>query len=338
MANGFAMLTLGVFFLFNSAQGWAFSEAAPVPVSPPAVPFTDAYHDGYVYVAWATYSDADLSKTIARVKQTGATHLTITSSDVGACSVGSQEQAIREAKIATAQGMGVTFLPIVTTPKWDWRGEFNPDDVDAWFVSYKAWLKGLAEIANQLQATDFVVGSELSILYDDESHWSDLLDEFHGIFNGPLIVTVNWSKLDYSFWSHADAIGISSYFPLSTSDSPTQDDLDAGMNSVKNQMLEVSHKWNRPIYITEIGFSSTKTAAKTPWLSDASDGVDQSLQAACFESIRRAWSSESSLARLSIWATGDLTSPDYSYSFETVGKLAEAPIAQFFAERSKLHP
>jgi hypothetical protein len=338
MANGRALVQATVAFFVSLSALSAFADESPVP-------FKDAYQDGYVYVAWATYTDADLSKTIARVKQTGATHLTlpyfgcqtsITSADVGACSVGTQEQVIREAKIAISQGLAVTLLPIVTTPKWDWRGTFNPTDVDAWFASYKTWLKGVIEIANELELKEFIVGSEFSILYDQEDRWSALLDDLRSDFEGPLIVTVNWGKLDYSFWSHADAVGVSYYFPLSSKDSPNSNDLDAGTASVKNQLMDVSQKYNRPIYITEVGYGSTSHAAKTPWIADASDGVNQQLQADCFDSMRRAWSSETSLARFTIWATGDLTSADYPYSFETIGKLAEKPVTQFFSERAQL--
>src|SRR6185503_14604060 len=98
----------------------------------------------------------------------------------------------------------------------------------------------------------------------------------------PLIVTVNWDSLDHSFWADADAIGVSSYHPLSDDDSPDQDTLNSAMSSIRDDLVALSKKWNRPIHITETGFPSTSGAAHTPWLVDSSLGVDQDLQKRCF--------------------------------------------------------
>jgi hypothetical protein len=293
----------------------------------------------------ATYADSDLSTMLDRVKQTGATHITIpyfgcqtsiTSNDVGACSVGSQEQTVRVAKLALSKNFGVTFLPIVVTPQWDWRGTFVPTDINAWFASYNTWLTSLAQIANGLGLKEFIVGSELSQIYEYQSQWSTFLKNFRGVFKGNLIVAVNWSKIDYSFWAQADAIGISTYFPVSNSNHPTQNNIDAGMLANKNAILAVSKKWNLPVDFVEFGFPSTEVAAKSPWQALASDGVDPTLQEECFDSFRRTWGNEKALVRASVWATGDLNDPNYSFSFETLGKPAEVPLTGFFSDRQKL--
>jgi len=327
----FSLVVFSLFVFFSQAQA--------------TVPFQDPYQDGFVFVTWATYADADLSKMLSRVRQTGSQHITIpyfgcqsskTSNDVGACSVGSQEQALRVAKLARNMGFGATFLPIVVTPKWDWRGEFEPSDIDAWFASYKAWLKGLAQISSDLGMSELVVGSEFSKIYEYGSRWSDLLNEFHALYKMPLVVTVNWSKLDYSFWAQADAIGVSVYFPLTAQDTATQNDLDAGAMEIKNKIMKVSKKWNLPLYFTEFGFPSTKLAAKAPWQAQASDGEDMDQQHACFEAFRKAWGEEKTLVRAMVWATSDLNATDYHFSYEILGKPAEESVATFFSSRNEL--
>ena len=335
--NRFLSFGLLVLSLTASASAYAGNR---VPV-----PFSDAYRDGYVLVLWSSYVDADLTKIVQRVRATGATHLslpyfgcqsTIQSSDVGACQVGDTEQAIRAGKIAVQLGMEVTLLPIVATPQWDWRGEFDPSDVDGWFKSYETWLKGVAQVALSLGSKELIVGSEFSKLYQYEDRWSQLLRDMREVFPGPLIVTVNWDALDHSFWADADAIGVSSYHPLSSDDSPDQDSLTSAMSDVKGELMALSNKWNRPLYITEVGFPSTVGAARHPWLSDASEQVSPALQATCFSVFAGAWQDEKTLVRASIWATSDPGDPTASYNLETLGKPAESVIRSFFSRRAEL--
>src|SRR5271167_2729383 len=103
-------------------------------------PFVQPYHDGFVLVLWQDYTDAEVTAILQRARATGADMLeipvlgcqsTITSSDVADCQPNNRDVAMKIGKAAVAQGFGVTFLPIVITPKWEWRGTFDPDDVAA---------------------------------------------------------------------------------------------------------------------------------------------------------------------------------------------------------------
>jgi hypothetical protein len=330
-----AMLIFVIFFasLFGS-RAQAFT------------PLQNQHKDGYVFVLWSSYTDDAINAMLERISQTSAKFLTIpyfgcqttiTSSDVGACSVGSQDQAVHEAELAIAKGFQVTFLPIIATPTWEWRGTFQPTDVNAWFASYQAWLQNLVQIANSLHMSELIVGSEFSLLYQYESQWSALLKSLRPIYAGSLIVTVNWGNdIDYSFWADADAIGISTYFPLTQVPNPTQDELDAGMLANRNLIMSISQKYSRPLYFAEIGFPSTNVAASSPWQALASDGSNFQLQADCYQSFLKVWGNEPGLARASVWATGDLTDSGYATSFETLNKPAEIPIRAFFQARNSL--
>jgi hypothetical protein len=324
------------------------------------IPFTNPGADGFVFVLWTDYTDDAINAFLARIKQTGAHSLTvplfgcqstITSSDVGSCDLmaerfrgngvmdllaGSRDKAEHIAQLAIQAGFQTTFLPIVATPQWDWRGTFAPTDVAGWFKSYETWIKGVAADANSLGMKELIVGSEFSILYQYSAQWTQLLSDMHQVFTGPLIVTVNWGQLDGGFWDQADAIGVSEYYPLSTSNSPTQNDLNKGAEAVKSTILAAGKKYKRPIYLTEVGFPSTVAAAKVPWTALSTDAIDYSLQAECFQAFSNAWSGETALARMAVWATGDDSGPDYDYSYEILGKPAEDVMKNFFAARSKI--
>jgi hypothetical protein len=337
----------------------AFLSCARAAYARTPIPFTNPGKDGLVLVLWSDYTDAAIQQMLERIKQTGTTTISlplfgcqtsITSSDVGACSlVASQfedktlgkqlaaerDTAIHLAQLAIAAGLQPVFLPIIATPKWDWRGFFDPTDVNAWFQSYDIWIKGVAQDANQLGMKELIVGSEFTKLYAYGSNWSSLLADVRTTFSGPLIVTVNWGQLDFGFWDQADAIGVSEYYPITSLDNPTQAELDQGAQSVKQSIMSAGEKYGRPIYLTEVGFPSTVNGAKVPWQIFEADPSDFALQAQCFQAFSNAWSNEPQLARSFVWATGDLSDPQYANSYEILGKPAEAVMKSFFAARAQ---
>lgn len=332
---------------------WFLGMAAALVGASPAgarepMRFQDAYHDGYALVLWENTSVDELETKLARIRQTGATHLIIPyfgcqsdihSSDVGSCQVLFRTAANVLARDAIELGFTeVSYLPIVATPDWQWRGYFDPKDVDGWFKSYTAWIKGVARDAKKLGMKELVVGSEMTKLYRYEDQWKKVLAEVRTVFDGPLVLTVNWGDTDHSFWADADAIGVSAYYPLSDNVNPTQDELDAAWQARRAEFHALSNQWQRPIHITETGYSSVSSAAHTPWAAAPGDTSDLALQARCFEAFRKAWSGDRSLVRANIWAT-EVESPDsggFSMSFETIGKPAEEVLKRFFSERLDL--
>ena len=187
---------------------WFLGMAAALVGASPAgarepMRFQDAYHDGYALVLWENTSVDELETKLARIRQTGATHLIIPyfgcqsdihSSDVGSCQVLFRTAANVLARDAIELGFTeVSYLPIVATPDWQWRGYFDPKDVDGWFKSYTAWIKGVARDAKKLGMKELVVGSEMTKLYRYEDQWKKVLAEVRTVFDGPLVLTVNWA-------------------------------------------------------------------------------------------------------------------------------------------------
>jgi hypothetical protein len=318
------------------------------------VPFTDAYHDGIHLVLWGKdYTDEELDRYLDQIRDEGARQVTlplfgcqtdIHSSDVSNCEgersvygtpSDSRVRLIHLARLAQAKGLAATFLPIVRTKSWDWRGYFDPTDVDGWFRTYTAWIRGVARDAQSLGMKELVVGTELSLLYKHADAWRKVLDAVREDFHGPLILTVNWGDFDFPFWDAADAIGVSAYFPLSTADDPSQDVLDAAWIKIRDQMLAVSRQWSRPLHVTEVGYESTTHAAATPWDSGPDARPDAELQARCFRAFSRAWVGQPELVRASIWAEGDTPADSFAMSFDFIGKAAGAVVSEFFAARAK---
>lgn len=323
--------------------------AHPAQASPRiAVPFVDAYRDGHALVLWGDPTPEDLARRLRRIRQSGARSLSIPyfgcqssirSSDVGACAVRLRTPAIEQARQARLAGFeSIYFIPIVATPDWQWRGFFDPVDVDEWFRTYSIWIRGIAREASALGMTELVVASEMTLLYRYESRWSRLLAEVRAEFPGALVMTVNWGDTEHGFWSDADAIGVSAYYPLSQKDDPTQGELDHAWRARRDEFLALSRRWDRSIHLTEVGYASRSSAAKTPWAGEPGDRVDVALQARCYEAFRKAWQAEPALVRANFWATeGQEASDTGSWlGFEPLGKPAEAVLRAFFEGRAAL--
>jgi hypothetical protein len=300
-------------------------------------------HDGFVLVLWKQdYSDSEISALLDRIRATGTDMLeiplfgcqsTIHSSDVADCKPSNRDYVMKLGKAAIAKGFAVTLLPIVITPKWEWRGLFDPDDVASWFKNYTAWMDTVAWDALTLGSPELIAGSEFKALYKHTAEWKALLTHLRASFPGPLVVTANWDELTYDFWDEADAIGISTYYPLSTKPDPAQDVLDAAWQAQRAKLLQLSAKWNRPLHFTEVGYTSSTAAAATPWTYSSTDTPDPALQARCFDAFRKAWTGQKALVRANVWAVGDPSAPDSAMSFDPLGKPAEAVLRQLFAER-----
>jgi hypothetical protein len=342
-----------------SFVGSAFAATIDFPRRP--TKFKHPYQDGFVFVLWADYSDAAINGFLDNIKTSGSISITlpyfgcqssITSADVGSCQLSNaaftnladlnmlarqNDSAVHIAQLAIAKGMSPIFLPIVATPKWDWRGYFDPTDPKAWFASYTAWMKTVAAQAKSLNMDELIVASEFSKLYQYSDQWKTFLKTIRKDFKNPLIVTVNWGQLDFKFWNEADAIGVSEYYPLTTLTAPTQADLDQGAQAVKAQIMAASKKYHRPIFLTEVGFPSTSACATQPWAVSTTDQENWALQADCFDAFKEAWQDETQLVHVGFWATGDSSSdPQFPISYEVFGKPAEKVVEDFISERSHL--
>lgn len=311
-----------------------------------SVTFEHPYNDGAVVMLWqANYTAAQIDAILARAVQAGVRAVevpvfgcqsTITSADVGSCTLGSYAQELLIIQRAVAAGLPVSVLPIVGTPQWDWRGTFDPTDSAGWFKTYETWLTQVAKDVLAAGASELIAGSEFKILYEKyPSQWSALLHDLRPVFPGPLVVTGNWDELNYPFWGDSDAIGISVYFPLTTSSgTPAQSDLNNAWAKERTQLLALATKYSKPLYFTEVGYNNTTAAALTPW-GPPTGGAPQdlALQAQCFTALQSAWAGDKTLVRANVWAVGDPSTPS---AFDFLNTPSEAILTAFFAARAAL--
>ena len=110
-------------------------------------------------------------------------------------------------------------------------------------------------------------------------------------FTGPLVYSANfdsWEKV--GFWDALDFIGVSAYFPLSDTDDPSLEELEAGWSQALAPLEVASKRWGRPVLLTEAGFPSIASAARAPWREEKTP-AQVWLQSRCYEATLRALAS-----------------------------------------------
>lgn len=162
---------------------------------------------------------------------------------------------------------------------WVWRGEFtgfiemkNEADWKALEDSYSSFILEYADLANQVKAELFCIGTELEKFIENRPEfWSSLIKKIKAKYKGKLTYAANWDEFKRTpFWSDLDYIGIDAYFPVSENKSPTVAECLKGWKKHKQVVKDLSLQNDKPVLFTEYGYRSVDYSGKTPWVSDRS--------------------------------------------------------------------
>jgi hypothetical protein len=134
----------------------------------------------------------------------------------------------------------------------------------------------------------FAVGTELEGTTFDAwtKRWKQVIDKVKEVYKGKLIYCANWTEYkEVPFWQDMDYIGIDAYFPLSSSDDPTKEDLVAAWTKVAAEIdawLKEKGLSDKGVILSEIGYTSSDGTSRQPWAAMSSK-EDQDEQAACLD-------------------------------------------------------
>ncbi|MCG6928166.1 MAG: hypothetical protein LJF30_23020 [Acidobacteria bacterium] len=158
-----------------------------------------------------------------------------------------------------------------------------------WFESYQDYILPYARDAQAAGADMFCVGRELdSSMVQREADWRRLIARIRDEFDGPLVYSANFDSWDgIQLWDALDFIGVSAYFPLSDRADPSLGELEAGWARALEPLEAASKRWGRPVLLTEAGFPSIASAARSPWKEEKTR-ADVWLQSRCYEATLRA--------------------------------------------------
>ncbi len=251
---------------------------------------------------------------------------------------------VRELRTIRSLGMRSMMKPHVWAGDFydgRWSGDIRMESAaewDDWFSSYEELILHFAEIAAIGGADALCIGTELG--GTTEAHperWRSLIAKVRSVYRGPITYAANWHD-EYEripFWDALDWIGVNAYFELTTSRTPTEDEVARAWGPIAARMGRLSSRWRRPILFTEVGFrSADHPATETHAWPERRPGALPNLEAqrACYAGTFRALWGKTWLRGLYWWkyysAPGREEREDADFTF--AGKPAEEVLAEYY--------
>ncbi|RNC84160.1 MAG: glycoside hydrolase [Winogradskyella sp.] len=179
-------------------------------------------------------------------------------------------------------------IKIMIKPQiWVWRGEFTGNikmtSEESWKnleASYTSFIMEYAELANEVNAELFCIGTELELFVKHRpQYWTKLIKNIKTKYKGKLTYAANWNEYEKTpFWGQLDYIGIDAYFPVSDKKTPSVEDCINGWQKHKKIIAGLSDKVKKPVLFAEFGYRSVDYTGKEPWRYDRNIG-EVNLQA-----------------------------------------------------------
>lgn len=318
--GGFA-LVLALVLLSLGVAPWSTPTPAPVAAAGGTVSWT------YKNFTMTSYNQYDLYQSQTSLQQLvamGATSVTFTvtwytsgiySPVIFRGSNTTDDGALLYA-IGQAQALGLAVMlkPHLDSLDGQWRAAINPGSgaADQWFSNYTAFLDHYADIGAQRGAILLSIGAELISMSTNaayEGRWRTLIAHERARFAGKLTYSANWGGPGFAeewsripFWDALDYLGLSAYFNLSDTTTPTLADLNTTWADYKvNVIAPFQQRWGKPVLFTEGGYRSVNIAAKNPWDANTAGPSDVAQQALCYESFFETWGQVSWFAGGMFW-------------------------------------
>ncbi|RSK42160.1 glycoside hydrolase family 113 [Hymenobacter perfusus] len=228
-----------------------------------------------------------------------------------------------------------------------WPGDINMTsaaDWDAWFASYSVFILHYAHLAETGHLEGLCIGTELEHASGPahEQQWRQLIRRIRAVYHGPLTYAANWSGEfeQVRFWDALDFIGVQAYFPLSTTNSPSKDNLLQAWQAPLRRLEAVQKRYRKPVVFTEIGYKTTPDAAIEPWAWPDRMAVlttpDEATQAACYAAMFETFWGRKWFKGLFVWKWYPGLQPDGSarrhLDFTPQHKPAERVMAEWYGK------
>ncbi|RZB18071.1 hypothetical protein StrepF001_17850 [Streptomyces sp. F001] len=146
----------------------------------------------------------------------------------------SPQRLQRVLKVFEDAGFRTTLRPIMDekslNPPDGWRGNIEPASRSAWFASYEEFLTPYLEVAEEVKANTFVIGTELNSLEGDPG-WDALVASAEKTFSGEVAYDANWDNyVAGRINMPVSHLGVDAYFPVEVEDTAPVETLVDGWN------------------------------------------------------------------------------------------------------------
>jgi len=251
-----------------------------------------------------------------------------------------REGVIENIKLARAQGLKGFLKPQVYIPG-GWPGDLDfstAAEWENWESAYKDFILFFLDIAIEYEVELFCIGTEFKQSeIKRPQYWKNLIADIRCKYIGKLTYSSNWdSYQDISFWEELDYIGISSYFPLSSTSTPSFSRLKKAWKPIRDELESYSRKTDKKILFTEYGYLSVDGCAGKTWELEKkvnSLNINQQAQANAFEALYSVFWDENFWAGGFIWKWfphGKGAEGYIERDYTPQGKMAEGVIQNWF--------
>lgn len=201
------------------------------------------------------------------------------------------ESLVTAQAFARELGMGVMLKPhlLMRGPHWGWPGDIDMPNEAEWqrfFHHYYQWIRHYALLAEMYDMDLFCIGVELMhATRDHDAAWREIIRRIRQIYHGPLVYAANWwEEFEHiTFWDALDYMGLNCYHPLAQEDTVTTAELRRGASEVVEWIRAMVEKHDKPLLITEIGFTSRPAPWKNPHERHRGAPVDLEAQKRAYE-------------------------------------------------------
>ena len=254
----------------------------------------------------------------------------------------SESSLIYVVPMAHSQGLNVMLKLHVDPKDGTWRGEIFPADIEAWFENYQGRVLHYAKLAENLGVELFCLGTELRSLSGKafRDHWEKLVSAVRGIFTGSLVYAANWDEFqNVCFWDLLDYVGIDAYFPLSSAQTPSVEELLLAWVPWISLIETWQRKVGKPVIFTEVGYRSIDYAAREPWNWAIEGSYNPAGQANSYHAVFQAFLGKPWFAGLFFWnwQTNPASGGPGDLGYTPQNKPAQEILRKFFG-REENHP
>ncbi len=226
-----------------------------------------------------------------------------------------------------------------------WVGDFVLDNEENWLEweeSYSKYIIHYAEIAKEYDVDMICIGTEFKkAMVKRTDYWYKLIDQIKEHYDGPLTYSSNWDEYqDVPIWDKLDYIGISAYFPLTNSATPSQEELMKKWAPTIKNLNAFSKKFKKKIIFTEFGYLSIDGCAGKTWeLENERDkhNANPEAQSIALDCLFKAFWEKDFWAGGFIWKWYPQIREDrqnfYLKDYSPQGKLAEKTLAEWYNKK-----
>lgn len=253
---------------------------------------------------------------------------------------------------AESAGLSVVFKAAISPLDGSSTYSLAPSDVATFFANYEAEIVHLATIAQEGGVATFAIGNEMGSLTGAQyrAYWTDIISAVRQVYHGEITYAAATDEASHvSFWDQVDTIGVNTYPPLTSSETPTVQDLIHAWTEVPYNpyyaaafeykspvdfLHSLSEQYDKPVLMTEVGYRSIEGTAISPGTWNTTGTSDLNAQADAYNAFFQVWATHggSWLKGVELWQW-DLNNQYNTTGYSPMGKPAETLVSQYFHDQ-----